>query len=186
MPVDLIRLDVLWAVWSSLHLTFFRGLILTRVPCSVSSNVHQKKGRLFWSSSTPSMPSLLSVTTYRRWSPDTSWRQTGALILPSHIFKPEVSHFMVNLHRFFLFYFFPFFFFLEIHDGGRGNISRTGFRSTWGIVSFSPSVSTLDAAIIIVFYIEKNVCTYSLLEENCFTFLECVRTPWQGWNINRI
>ena len=26
----------------------------------------------------------------------------------------------------------------------------------------------------------------SLLEENGFTFLECVRTPWQGWNINRI
>lgn len=40
-----------------------------------------------------------------------------------------------------------------------------------------PSVSTLDAAII-VFYMEKKLFALnSLLEENGFTFLECVRTP---------
>ena len=44
--------------------------------------------------------------------------------------------------------------------------------------SLSPSVSTLDAAII-VFYMEKKklFALNSLLEENGFTFLECVRTP---------
>lgn len=35
-------------------------------------------------------------------------------------------------------------------------------------------------------YGKKMFALNSLLEENGFTFLECVRTPWQGWNINRI
>lgn len=74
-----------------------------------------------------------------------------------------------------------------VHDGGtQAKYFEDSFGSTWGNSFLLPSVSTLDAAII-VFYMEKKLFALnSLLEENGFTFLECVRTPWQGWTINRI
>lgn len=114
-------------------------------------------------------------------SPRSSKPVQESFLLPLQTFESMVSHFKVYLHRFSFHSCFPHFW---NHDGGTQAKDSSG--STWGNGSLLPSVSTLDAAII-VFYMEKKLFALnSLLEENGFTFLECVRTPWQGWNINRI
>lgn len=72
---------------------------------------------------------------------------------------------------------FPIFEFMTV-EHKRNVFEDIFWKHLWGENGLLlPSVSTLDAAII-VFYTETNFFALnSLLEENGFTFLECVRTP---------
>lgn len=72
-------------------------------------------------------------------------------------------------------FFSPIFEFMKVKH--EQNILATALEALWESACYLLSVSTLDAAIIVFYMEKKSFALNSLLEENGFTFLECVRTP---------